>query len=178
MNWARSFNANKISIAAAPTDQILPAANDRMAERGMDRISFDDTAPSQQEYRAAGTRGGGLPGRQHSALELGENEVPDLRRVIAVDQKLDPGLVLVGGAHGDEIGVGSLGIFAKDRILDRIEAGLRGVVGIDRGGIHIVQGPRRLRGIHFNDLELPGIFDDVCAAATSREIPYADYQGK
>src|SRR6266404_4899371 len=89
MNWARSFNANKISIAAAPTDQILPAANDRMAERGMDRISFDDTAPSQQEYRAAGTRGGGLPGRQHSALELGENEVPDLRRVIAVDQKLD-----------------------------------------------------------------------------------------
>jgi hypothetical protein len=46
-----SFNANKISIAASPTEQILLPANDRIAERAVDRISFDKTAPSQQEYR-------------------------------------------------------------------------------------------------------------------------------
>jgi hypothetical protein len=60
-----------------------------------------------------------LPCREHGALELGENELPDLRRVIAVDQKFDPGLVLVGGAHREQIGIGSLGILAEDRILDR-----------------------------------------------------------
>jgi hypothetical protein len=34
-------------------DQILPRANDRVAERAADRICFDNTAPNQQEYRAA-----------------------------------------------------------------------------------------------------------------------------
>jgi hypothetical protein len=42
----------QISIAAVTTDQILPPANDRMAERAVDRICFDNTPPNQQEFRA------------------------------------------------------------------------------------------------------------------------------
>jgi hypothetical protein len=38
---------------SSATAQILPAANDYMVERMADRISFDNSAPSQQEYRAS-----------------------------------------------------------------------------------------------------------------------------
>jgi hypothetical protein len=46
---------------------------------------------------------GSLPGWQHCSLEFGQNEPPNLRRMIAFNQKLDPGLVFVGGAHGNPI---------------------------------------------------------------------------
>ena len=69
--------------------------------------------PKQKENRA-GDQDDGLPGWQHSALELDENELPHLWRVIAVNQNLHPSLIFIGGAHRDEIGVGPLGIFAKD----------------------------------------------------------------
>jgi hypothetical protein len=55
-NWAQPFNANKIPIEAPSTEQILPPANDRMAERAMDGISFDKPPPNQQEIRAARAR--------------------------------------------------------------------------------------------------------------------------
>jgi hypothetical protein len=45
--------------------------------------------------------------------------------------------------------------------LTGIETRLRGIVGIDGGGVDVVQGSRGLRGIDFHDLELPWIFDDV-----------------
>lgn len=56
-------HVNNNSIAAVPTDRMLSAANDRMAERAADRVSFDDTPLNQQEYRAAVRRGGGSPRR-------------------------------------------------------------------------------------------------------------------
>src|SRR5436305_13932945 len=56
-----------------------------------------------------------LPARQHRALELGQDELLHLGGVIAVDQDLDPGLVLVRGAHRDQIDIGALRILAEDR---------------------------------------------------------------
>src|SRR4051812_29157180 len=79
----------------------------------------------QQPRRAATPKpaipaGGCLPARQHRTLELGQDELLHLRRVIAVDQQLDPGLVLVGGANRDQIDIGALRVLAQDRVLDRI----------------------------------------------------------
>src|ERR1700677_2308286 len=94
-------------------------ADDAPASRPRTKITRCKELHDTSTERANALRN--LPGGQDGALEFGENEFPDLRRMIAVDQQLDPRLVLVGGAHRDEIGVRPLGIFAKDRILDRIE---------------------------------------------------------
>ena len=65
-----------------------------------------------------------LPRGKYCTLELGEHEVPNLRRLIALNEDLNPWLVLVSGAYREEVCVRPLGIFTKDRILDRIETGL------------------------------------------------------
>jgi hypothetical protein len=95
--------------------------------------------------------------RQQPPLELGQDELFDLRRAIAVDQHLDPGLVLVGGANRDQIDVGSLRVLAQDRILDRIRPALRRVVGVDRGSVNVVERARRLRRVDLDELQLLGI---------------------
>ena len=102
-----------------------------------------------------------LPARQYRALELGQHELLHLRRLVAFHQRLDPGLVLVGGADRDQIDIRTLRIFAQDRILDRIKPRLRRVVGVDRRGIDVVERTRRLCSIDFNEFELPGIVDDL-----------------
>jgi hypothetical protein len=53
---AAGVQCNKLSNADPPTGLILPAQNDCIAERVMDRISFDKAPSTKQEYRAAGTR--------------------------------------------------------------------------------------------------------------------------
>jgi hypothetical protein len=78
-----------------------------------------------------------------------------------LDELRDPGRVLVGGAHSDEIDVRRLGPFLQDRILGRIEAGLERVVGVDRGSIGVIQRARKLRGVEFDEVELLGILGDV-----------------
>ena len=72
--------------------------------------------------------------------------------MVAFHQRLDPRLVLVGRADRDQIDVRSLWIFAKDRILDGIQSGLGGVVGVDRRSIDVVERTRRLRRIDFNEI--------------------------
>ena len=56
---------------------------------------------------------GNLPAWQYRPLELGQQELLDLRRAVAVHKRLDPWLVLVNRPHHDQIDIGTFGIFAR-----------------------------------------------------------------
>src|SRR3954454_9454025 len=119
-----------MSVAAAPDKRALRRARTQACPPRSPELSF----------------GGAdcLPARQYRALELGQDELLDLRGVVAVHEDLDPGLVLVDRANGDEIDVGTLRVLAQDRILDGIEARLGCIVCVDRCGVDIVERARRL----------------------------------
>ena len=94
-------------------------------------------------------------------LELLGDELLDLRRVVRLDQLLDPGLVLVRLTHRDDVGVGGFGAFPSDGVGQRVEAGFDRVVGIDRRGIHVTERAGKLRRVQFDDAELLRVLDDV-----------------
>lgn len=102
-----------------------------------------------------------LPGQDQRALELFVDELADTFVVVGFDQRLRPRCVLVGGANDDHVGVGRLFTFDGDGVGLRVQAGFHSVVGVDDGGIDVIERTRQLRGIDFGELDLLRVVDDV-----------------
>ncbi len=102
-----------------------------------------------------------LPAREHGALEGLLDVGLHLRGVVGLDQGLHPRLVLVLRAHRDDVDVGALRVLAGEGVLYGIEAGLGGVVGVDDGGIDVVEHARGLRGVDLRELDLLRVVGDV-----------------
>ena len=102
-----------------------------------------------------------LPTGQHRTLKLASNEVLDLGRLVAFDERLDPRFVFVSGSDRKEIGIRPLRFFLEKCVFLRVQARRDRKIGVHRGPIDIVKGARRLRGIDFCELELLWIADDI-----------------
>ena len=113
--------------------------------------------------------GGALPAGEDRALEALGDEGLDLGGVIGGEQRLDPGLILVSLAHGDQVDVGALRILAQDS-RGRLDLGVDGVVGVDRGGGDVGERARRLGGLDLDDLQLLRVADDVVSSSV---VPFS-----
>ena len=87
--------------------------------------------------------------------------IGDLLTLERGDQSLDLVAGLVAFLDGEDIGVSGGGAFNGQRILDRIQTGVDGVVGVDDGVVHILEDVGDLRGFGLNDLNVVGILGDV-----------------
>jgi len=81
--------------------------------------------------------------------------------LVGLDQLLDPRLVLVLFAHGDQAGIGTVLVLDQDAVARRVEAGLVGIVSVDGRGIGVVERARQLGSLDLGEAELPGVLDDV-----------------
>src|SRR5690606_16877133 len=100
-------------------------------------------------------------GRDDGALVVLEDVLAHFLGVQRGDQLADRGILLaLGGGHHD-VRVGRIRAFDEERILDRVQAGLEGVVGVDQGHVHVRQHARQGGRLELVELEMLEILDHV-----------------
>ena len=102
-----------------------------------------------------------LDGAHDRTVILLGDVIGDLLALERGDQSLDLVAGLVAFLDGEDVGVSGGGAFNDQRILDRIQTGVDGVVGVDDGVVHILEDVGDLRGFGLNDLDVVGILGDV-----------------
>ena len=102
-----------------------------------------------------------LDGAHDRTVILLGDVISDLLALERGDQSLDLVAGLVAFLDGEDVGVSGGGAFNGQRILDRIQTGVDGVVGVDDGVVHILENVGDLRGFGLNDLDVVGILGDV-----------------
>ena len=76
-------------------------------------------------------------------------------------ESLDLGAVLIALAYGDNVDVRARAVLDEERILRRVELDLHGEVGVDDGGIDIIERARNLCGFDFLELEVLRVLRDI-----------------
>src|ERR1044072_2296811 len=100
--------------------------------------------------------------REYGSVVLVLDELLHLRRGEELGELLDPRVVLVALLHGQEVAVGAVVRGLQDqRLLGGLEVGLDGVIAVDDGGVHVVQGPRQLGRLQPLELQVLRIVGDV-----------------
>ncbi|GFN02625.1 hypothetical protein Smic_11810 [Streptomyces microflavus] len=96
----------------------------------------------------------GAEGRDDRALVGVLDELLDLVGVEELGELLDARVLLVAGLHRQEVGVRvALGLLQGEGVLGRGELGLKGVVAVDDGGVHVVQGAGHGGGLQLLELQ-------------------------
>ena len=102
-----------------------------------------------------------LDGAHDRTVILLGDVIGDLLALERGDQSLDLVAGLVAFLDGEDVGVSGGGAFNGQRILDRIQTSVDGVVGVDDGVVHILEDVGDLRSFGLNDLDVVGILGDV-----------------
>ena len=105
--------------------------------------------------------GGVGNGADHGAGILLDDEVSHLLALQSSLQSQDLGQVLIAFLDAEDVAVGGGGALDGQSILQGIEAGVDGVVGVDDGVVHILPHIGQLCGLSLYDLHIVGIFHDV-----------------
>ena len=90
------------------------------------------------------------------------NEFLDRFRLVDCQDFLVCFVVFVALTDCHDVGIRRILRFDENRIFLRIQSGRDSVVGVDAGQVRIVEGAGNLSGVEFDELEVLGIFGDIC----------------